>query len=93
MVVHCKKSPYDIYIGRGSIWGNPYTHIVDRNTKAKYTVATREEAISRYREYVENTPQLLLRLLELKDKVLGCWCKPLSCHGDVLVELIEIHCK
>lgn len=30
---------------------------------------------------------------KLKDKVLGCWCKPLSCHGDVLVELIEIYCK
>ena len=28
-------------------------------------------------------------LHELKDKVLGCWCKPLSCHGDILVELIK----
>jgi hypothetical protein len=21
---------------------------------------------------------------ELRGKVLGCWCKPLDCHGDVL---------
>jgi hypothetical protein len=27
-------------------------------------------------------------LPELKDKILGCYCKPLACHGDVLVDLI-----
>ena len=27
---------------------------------------------------------------ELKDKVLGCWCHPELCHGDVLVELIKM---
>jgi len=26
-VVHCKREPYDVYIGRGSKWGNPFTHI------------------------------------------------------------------
>ena len=26
---------------------------------------------------------------ELKDKRLGCFCKPKSCHGDILIELIE----
>lgn len=26
-VVHCKKEPYDVYIGRPSKWGNPFTHI------------------------------------------------------------------
>ena len=26
---------------------------------------------------------------ELEGKVLGCWCKPLGCHGDVLVEVLE----
>lgn len=25
----------------------------------------------------------------LRGKVLGCWCKPLPCHGDVIVELLE----
>lgn len=88
-VVHCKKASYDVYIGRPSIWGNPFTHIADRHTKAEYIVATREEAIQRYREYIEKQPQLLLRLLELKGKTLGCWCSPLACHGDVLVELIQ----
>lgn len=22
---------------------------------------------------------------ELRGKILGCWCKPLDCHGDVLI--------
>jgi hypothetical protein len=24
----------------------------------------------------------------LRGKTLGCWCKPLPCHGDVIVELL-----
>jgi hypothetical protein len=28
-------------------------------------------------------------LHELKDKRLGCYCKPLACHGDVYVELLN----
>ncbi|MFD1444291.1 DUF4326 domain-containing protein [Thermoactinomyces vulgaris] len=25
----------------------------------------------------------------MKGKVLGCFCKPRACHGDILVELVE----
>jgi hypothetical protein len=28
-------------------------------------------------------------LPELKDKILGCYCKPLSCHGDILKKYVE----
>ena len=28
-------------------------------------------------------------LEELEGKTLGCWCKPKTCHGDVLVELVN----
>lgn len=86
-VVHCKKEKYDVYIGRPSIWGNPFSH---RNgTKAEYIVETREQAVDMYKEWIKNKPELIEKLPELKDKVLGCWCKPLACHGDVLLELIE----
>ena len=87
-VVHCKKEDYDIYIGRPSKWGNPFTHL-NKTTKAKFKVSTREEAIKRYKEWILNQPELLKDLHELKGKTLGCWCKPKSCHGDILVELIE----
>jgi len=81
-IVHCKKEPYDIYIGRGSnsIWGNPFEIGVDGN---------RKDVIDKFRIYLENMPKLLKRLDELKDKTLGCHCKPKDCHGDVLKELVD----
>lgn len=90
-VVHCKKSKYDVYIGRPSKWGNPYTHIKDKTTKAEFIVNTREEAIAKYKEYILNGEgkHLLNDLHELKNKTLGCWCSPQSCHGDVLKEILE----
>ena len=41
-VVNIKIDNCDLYIGRGSKWGNPYTHIKDKNTLAKFVVGTRE---------------------------------------------------
>ena len=79
-VVHCKKESYDVYIGRGSKWGNPF--IIGRN-------GTREEVISKCKVHVLNRPDLIYDLQELVGKTLGCWCKPKACHGDILVQMIE----
>jgi len=79
-VVNLKKEHYETYIGRGSIWGNPFK--IGRD-------GTRKEVIENYRIYIMNRPELLSRLHELKNKRLGCYCKPLSCHGDVLAELAD----
>lgn len=87
-VVHCQKEKYDVYIGRPSKWGNPFTHIKEKETLAEFLVDTREEAINKYREYILSKPELLNDLHELDGKILGCWCKPKSCHGDILLELL-----
>lgn len=79
-VVHCKKKPFDIYIGRGSKWGNPFKIGWD---------GEREEIIDKYVEWIVEQPELMAALPELRGKVLGCWCKPLACHGDVLVQMIN----
>ena len=79
-VVHCKKEPYDVYIGRPSKWGNPFTIGKD---------GTREEVISKYEMYIMTRPDLIKALEELKGKTLGCWCKPKTCHGDILKIMIE----
>lgn len=84
-VVHCKHEPYDVYIGRPSKWGNPFSHLP--STCARYRVATREEAIKRYAEWIKTQPKLLAMLPELRGKVLGCWCDPLPCHGEILLKL------
>jgi hypothetical protein len=88
-VVNLRRESFDVYIGRGrgSIWGNPFSH--QEGTLAKFKVSTREEAISKYREWIKTQPQILSRLGELKGKRLGCFCKPLACHGDVLAEMAD----
>ena len=84
-VVHCKKARYDIYIGRPSKWGNPFSH--KAGTLARFKVSTRDEAIRKYAEWILTQPQLIAALVELQGKTLGCWCKPLACHGDVLAKM------
>jgi len=79
LIVHCKKSKYDIYIGRPSKWGNPF--IIGKD-------GTREEVIQKYKNYILNNPKLLEDAKrELKGKILGCWCAPQHCHGEILVEI------
>ena len=77
-VVHCKKAPYDVYIGRPSKWGNPF--VIGKH-------GTREEVIQKYLEWLMSQPDLLTDIPSLKAKVLGCYCAPAACHGDVLSEL------
>jgi hypothetical protein len=87
-VVDLRKERYDVYIGRWngryhlpkSKWANPFKEGKD---------GTREEIIEKYRKWLLSNPDLLKQLPELRGKTLGCYCKPLPCHGDVLVELIE----
>lgn len=79
LVVNRSKEPnFDVYVGRPSKWGNPYTIGFD---------GTREEVIEKYRVWLQANPGLLADLHELHDKILGCWCAPLPCHADVLAEL------
>lgn len=93
IVINIKKDDnYDVFIGRPSKWGNPYTHLKGK-TKAEFVVETREEAIENYRGYILNDPVLMASLPDLKDKIIGCFCKPLSCHGDILADLVEEYCS
>lgn len=77
-VVHCKRHRFDVYIGRPSKWGNPF--VIGKD-------GTREEVITKYAAWVRTQPQLVAALPELRGKVLGCWCSPQPCHGDLLERL------
>lgn len=77
-VVHCKRSKYDVYIGRPSEWGNPF--VIGKD-------GSRAEVIAKYEAWIRTQPALMARVQSLKGKVLGCWCKPAACHGDVLERL------
>lgn len=79
-VVHCKRERFDVYIGRPSVWGNPY--VIGRD-------GSRAEVLRKYTAWIKRQNDLLKRLRELRGKVLGCWCKPETCHGDVLAALAD----
>lgn len=79
-VVHCKRSRYDVYIGRPSKWGNPFE--IGRD-------GTRAQVIARYERWLRSHPELLAELDELAGKTLGCWCAPRACHGDLLARLAD----
>lgn len=86
-VVHWDNRPLRgeyAYIGRPTQFGNPYP----------IKEFGRREAIERYRTYFElrimRSP--FRKLVEgLRGKVLVCHCKPMACHGDVIVEWLESH--
>lgn len=79
LVVNVKSGePYDVYVGRPSIWGNPFK---------PWTHGTRDEVCDQYEEWIKTQPKLLARLPELKGKRLACHCAPLRCHAETLARL------
>lgn len=86
------KDDDHVYIGRnmsvyvkganGSKWATPF------NVK-QYG---RDGCLKKYREYIESNEELLKDLGELEGKVVGCWCFPENCHGDILMELVKERC-
>jgi hypothetical protein len=79
--VNLKKESYDVYIGRGSKWGNPFAMRNQSQTE-------RDRVCEEYEKYFWTT-DLPNQLSELRGKRLGCYCKPLRCHGDFLADLVN----
>ena len=66
---------------KSSVWHNPFEIGKD---------GEREEVIEKYERYLlDERPDLVERLPELKGKALACWCAPELCHGDVLARLAD----
>lgn len=94
-----RSTPYDVYIGRGSALGNPYTHL-KTPTKATFVVDSVEEAVEKHREHLiekisqgdEPTLKALNQIkwmLKKEGKVnLVCYCKPGACHGDTIGKIV-----
>jgi hypothetical protein len=76
------KEEFDVYIGRDARigdpkWGNPF----------KNPLEPIHEKLEKYEQYIRDN--MWDQLDELKDKRLGCTCKPKPCHGDILVKLVN----
>ncbi|QXH95913.1 DUF4326 domain-containing protein [Pseudomonas ogarae] len=76
---------YDIYIGRGTLWGNPYQMGKE---------GTRDEVIAKFaydfeRRFLKLPEQFDVNIEKLRGKTLGCHCKPAACHGDVIANYLN----
>ena len=83
LVVHCKRTKHDVYIGRPGPYGNPF--ILGQH-------GNRDECGKLYKNWLYEPAQAGLRekmKKELPGKVLGCWCAPNLCHGDIIQELLN----
>lgn len=89
-VVHVKHDDFSHYIGRNATHygyhdrdtglGNPFG-VGQLDTR-------RNAAIEAFEAYARSTPEVLAKIKALPhNAVLGCWCKPKQCHGDVIVKL------
>lgn len=78
------KDPAHLYIGRAngrmglknSKWHNKYK-----------LINTIDDCLKLFEEYAREN--LYDNLEELNSKIIGCWCKPNRCHGDILIKLFK----
>lgn len=88
IVVNKRVETWDIYIGRGSPFGNPFEIGKDGN---------RDEVIEQFRDYfaykIAHHEGFRDQVMALAGKRLGCFCKPAACHGDVIKEYIDNELK
>lgn len=80
---------YDVYCGRAGhghdgYYGNPFR--LEPN-QAKGTT------LQYYKSYFYNKLEkdivFKTKILALKDKILGCFCKPHPCHCDIIIEWLD----
>jgi hypothetical protein len=83
VAVNCKTDQYDALVDRTTIFGNPFR-------EWKYG---RADCIKMYRGYFYRRcitdPDFYRAVLGLRGKRIGCHCKPLDCHADVIAEFLN----
>ena len=79
-IVNLKREENQVYIGRGSPYGNKFKIGADGN---------RAEVIEKFKLHLLSSPDLQDKIKKLKGKVLGCYCSPLPCHGDVIINFLK----
>ncbi len=91
-VVNISDANFDVYIGRGSYWGNP--HAIGAANSLDEQPNDRMEAIRKFqydfdRNLLRDGPAFKHKLMQLKGLTLGCHCKPFVCHGDILATYLN----
>lgn len=84
-----RGSRCEVYIGRGGPFGNPFVIGAEKDGKD----GTREDVIRKFRDYFQQKlkmdPEFRKKVEGLRGKVLGCYCVPLDCHGQIIIDYLD----
>lgn len=82
-VVNVETSPFDVYIGRWGegYFGNPFKEGSRVQKLQRFAIYFYDRIVAdrHYKDAVE----------ALRGKRLGCHCKPLACHGDIIAAYLD----
>jgi len=97
-VVNVRKENFTVYIGRGA---GGTAHIMNSTVGERGWLGnpfplskySRKESINEYRKVfykkINSDPEFKAAVKDLKGEILGCYCKPKDCHGDVIAEYLN----
>ena len=102
-VVNLRRHGHDVYIGRGrggSVPPRPWEYGWLGNPVVVGKVcpvcgSTHNDnggTLPCYKEYLVEqlkNPEWAREFYKIGGKILGCFCKPKQCHGDVIVEVLD----
>ncbi len=76
-----------LYIGRDMSYYVPGTYKSKWHNPFPVKNYGLDECLILYEEHIRDN--LYSDLPELEGKILGCWCHPNKCHGDILIKLLK----
>lgn len=97
-IVNLRKDKFDVYIGRDfknlekGYFGNPIQK--GKNCPVCNTVHHEQgSTLICYKKYfhdrMNSDKEFKEKVIALKGKTLGCFCKPSPCHGDIICEFLN----
>lgn len=96
-VVNLKYEKFDVYVGRAGhgqsgTFGNPYTvgakceRCGDYHLSPSTTIPCFE---AYFKARIASDPEFKALVAQLRGKKLGCFCKPKTCHGDIIAAYVN----
>ena len=83
-VVNIRKEVADVYIGRPSMFGNPF---------AMRDESQRNDVVEKFKKYffkrLKSDSKFAIAVDSLKGKKIGCYCAPRRCHGHVIAQYLN----
>ena len=90
-VVDIRKDKYDEYIGRAGDGLSGYFGNLFKLARPEDRAAVLAKYETYFFQRMERDKFFRARVYELRGKVLGCFCAPMACHGDIIARHVNTH--